>query len=311
MKVTKFFALAIVVASIAVGMVSCTEKPKGESEVTDPTVDEKNILLDLPSFVKSVEGKTLEEIKAVLTKRGYSYVGTAGVVNVFAINAKNITMDDYTSGDGGVEFMTTKTTFLELALKDNGGIEGATVLYVLPQDYATAKYATVHKNAYATYKNDYPFTIDPAGEIAGVQWNAVAMNLENQYYCTNAFELLQYMYDNEVISESDYESTKEQLISADYKSYAEFLKLIPKMKYILEDVYCIGLDEKVAYYNYLFIDKDMIEALDIKVIPEGMAAAVGFYFEESELYIPLKSPEKTKRVENSMALQKLMNMFNK
>ena len=186
MKVTKIFAVVIVAMAVAVGMVSCAEKPKGESEVTDPTVDEKNILLDLPSFVKSVEGKTLDEIKAVLTKRGYSYVGTTEGINVFAINAKNLTIDNYTSE--GIDYITTKTTIVELVIKDNGGIEAAVVLYGVPQDSATIKYSTIHKNAYAACKSYYPFAMDSEGElISGMQWAAIAMNLEDSYMWANSF----------------------------------------------------------------------------------------------------------------------------
>ena len=312
MKVTKFFALALVATAIAVGMVSCTEKPRGESEVTDPTVDEKNILLDLPSFVKSVEGKKLDEIKAVLTKRGYSYVGAEEGFYVFAINAKNLTIDDYTSEDGGVEFMTTNTTILEFSLKNNGGVDMANVLYVLPQESAATKYLTIQKSAYAACKSYYPFEIDSKGElIAGMEWFAMAMNLENEYNCTNYFEILQYMYDNKVISQNDYESMKNQLINEDYKSYAEFLKLVPEMKYILEQMLCFRLDEKTVGYAYVYVDEDMMDMLDFAELPAGTAIAIGLYGEETELYMPLKSPEKINRIENSKALQKLMKRFNK
>ena len=310
MKVTKFFALALVATAIAVGMVSCTEKPRGESEVTDPTVDEKNILLDLPSFVKSVEGKKLDEIKAVLTKRGYSYVGAGEESYVFAINAKNLTIDDYTSEKMYVDYLTTKTTFLELAIKDNGGVEWAAVLYVLPQDGATTKYSTIHKNAYAACKSYYPFAMDSEGElISGMQWAAMAMNLEDQYMCTNYFEILQYLYDNKMISKNELEDSQDQLINEGYKSHAEFLELIPDLKYIVEEVPCFGLDE-VFFYSYAFVDEDMQEMLGI-TLPKGMAVALAMYEGDNELYMPLKSPEKINRIENSKALQKLMKRFNK
>jgi hypothetical protein len=310
MKVTKFFALAIVVASIAVGMVSCAEKPKGESEVTDPTVDEKNILLDLPSFVKSVEGKKLDEIKAVLTKRGYSYVGSVERSNIFAINAKNLTIDDYTSEKRYVDCLTTKTTFLELAIKDNGGVEWAAVFYVMPQESAATKYLTIHKNAYAACKSYYPFAMDSEGElISGMQWAAMAMNLEDQYMCTNYFEILQYLYDNKMISKNELEDSQDQLINEGYKSHAEFLELIPDLKYIVEEVPCFRLDE-VFFYSYAFVDEDMQEMLGI-TLSEGMAIAMAMYEEDNELYMPLKSPEKTNRIENSKALQKMIKMFKK
>ena len=308
MKVTKFFALAIVAMALAVGMVSCTEKPKGETEVTDPTADEKHILLNLPSFVKSVEGKTLEEIKAVLTKRGYSYVGTTEGINVFAINAKNLTIDNYTSE--GIDYITTKTTIVELVIKDNGGIEAAAVLYGVPQDSATIKYSTIHKNAYAACKSYYPFAMDSEGElISGMQWAAMAMNLEDSYMCTNGFEILQYLYDNKVISKNELEDGQDQLIDEGYKSHAEFLELIPDLKYIVEEVPCFGLDE-VAYYSYAFVDEDMMEMLGI-TLSEGMAIAMAMYEGDNELYTPLKSPEKTNRIENSKALQKMIKMFKK
>jgi hypothetical protein len=42
-----------------------------------------------------------------------------------------------------------------------------------------------------------------------------------------------------------------------------------------------------------------------------MAIAMAMYEEDNELYMPLKSPEKTNRIENSKALQKMIKMFKK
>ena len=90
MKPTKCFALVIIVVTLALGMVSCEPRTQ-----YDPTTDEKNILLDLPSFVKSVEGQTLDQIKQTLANRGYKYEGIVDGSEVFTINAKNISMDSF------------------------------------------------------------------------------------------------------------------------------------------------------------------------------------------------------------------------
>ena len=88
MKSTKCFALAIAAVALIVGMTSCEPRTQ-----YDPTTDEKNILLDLPSFVKSVEGQTLDQIKQTLANRGYKYEGTVDGSEAFTINAKNISTD--------------------------------------------------------------------------------------------------------------------------------------------------------------------------------------------------------------------------
>ncbi|MBQ8832408.1 MAG: hypothetical protein IJ000_02815 [Paludibacteraceae bacterium] len=121
MKTTKCFALAIAALALIVGMTSCEPRTQ-----YDPTTDEKNILLDLPSFVKSVEGQTLDQIKKTLSDRGYKYEGVVDGSEFFTINAKNISMDSL-AADGAdmTEFVTSNTSLLQLLVKDNGGFHKA------------------------------------------------------------------------------------------------------------------------------------------------------------------------------------------
>ena len=307
MKTTKCFALAIAAVALIVGMTSC--KPRTQ---TDPTTDEKNILLDLPSFVKSVEGQTLDQIKQTLANRGYKYEGVVDGSEVFTINAKNISMDSLAAdGVDMTEFVTSNTSLLQLFVKDNGGIEEATILYCLPQDSATIKYSTIHKNAYTFCKNTYPLFFDiNEGEMFGMQWQAIAQNSESTYIFSNILDIYQYMYDNQLLTKEEFEEGKNKLINNGYKSHNEYLEYLPNLKYIVEILACLGTEEEV-YFDYGFADADMMQTMGIKVFPEGMAMAMGSYYCETEgpECSPARLQDQSDRLANPRVFQKLSKFF--
>ena len=307
MKPTKCFALVITVVTLALGMVSC--KPRSQY---DPTADEKNILLDLPSFVKSVEGQTLDQIKQTLANRGYKYEGTVDGSEAFTINAKNISMDSLAAdGVDMTEFVTSNTSLLQLFLKDNGGVEEATILYCLPQDSATIKYSTIHKNAYTFCKNTYPLFFDiNEGEMFGMQWQAIAQNSESTYIFSNILDIYQYMYDNQLLTKEEFEEGKNKLINNGYKSHNEYLEYLPNLKYIVEILACLGTEEEV-YFDYGFADEDMMQMMGIKVFPEGTAIAMGSYYCETEgpECSPARLQDQSNRLANPRVFQKLSKFF--
>lgn len=307
MKPTKCFALVITVVTLALGMVSC--EPRSQY---DPTADEKNILLDLPSFVKSVEGQTLDQIKQTLANRGYKYEGVVDGSEVFTINAKNISMDSLAAdGVDMTEFVTSNTSLLQLFVKDNGGIEEATILYCLPQDSATIKYSTIHKNAYTFCKNTYPLFFDiNEGEMFGMQWQAIAQNSESTYIFSNILDIYQYMYDNQLFTKEEFEEGKNKLIEEGYKSHNEYLEYLPNLKYIVEILACLGTEEEV-YFDYGFADADMMQTMGIKVFPEGTVIAMGSYYCETEgpECSPARLQDQSNRLANPRVFQKLSKFF--
>ena len=307
MKTTKCFALAIAALALIVGMTSCEPRTQ-----YDPTTDEKNILLDLPSFVKSVEGQTLDQIKQTLANRGYKYEGVVDGSEVFTINAKNISMDSLAAdGVDMTEFVTSNTSLLQLFLKDNGGVEEATIAYCLPQDSATIKYSTIHKNAYAFCKNTYPLAIDLENEeMFGMQWEATAMPLEDAYIFSNVLDIYQFMYDNQWITKEELEEGKNKLIQEGYKSHDEYLENIPNLKYIIEALACIGTKEEV-YIEYNFADEDMMKMTGINGLPEGTAIAMGSYYCETEgpECSPARLQDQSNRLANPRVFQKLSKFF--
>ena len=307
MKPTKCFALVIIVVTLALGMVSCEPRTQ-----YDPTTDEKNILLDLPSFVKSVEGQTLDQIKQTLANRGYKYEGVVDGSKVFTINAKNISMDSLAAdGVDMTEFVTSNTSLLQLFLKDNGGVEEATILYCLPQDSATIKYSTIHKNAYTFCKNTYPLFFDiNEGEMFGMQWQAIAQNSESTYIFSNILDIYQYMYDNQLLTKEEFEEGKNKLINNGYKSHNEYLEYLPNLKYIVEILACLGTEEEV-YFDYGFADADMMQTMGIKVFPEGTAIAMGSYYCETEgpECSPARLQDQSDRLANPRVFQKLSKFF--
>lgn len=307
MKTTKCFALAIAAVALIVGMTSC--EPRSQY---DPTTDDKNILLDLPSFVKSVEGQTLDQIKQTLANRGYKYEGTVDGSEAFTINAKNISMDSLAAdGVDMTEFVTSNTSLLQIYMKDNGGIEEATILYCLPQDSATIKYTTIHKNAYAFCQNTYPLAMDlEESAFFGMEWEAIAMTLEDAYIFSNILDIYQFMYDNQWITKEELEEGKNKLIKEGYKSHDEYLENIPNLKYIVEILACLGKEEEV-YFDYGFIDEDMMQMMGIKVFPEGTAIAIGSYYCETEgpAYSPARLQDQSDRLANPRVFQKLSKMF--
>lgn len=307
MKITKCFALAIAAVALIVGMTSCEPRTQ-----YDPTTDEKNILLDLPSFVKSVEGQTLDQIKQTLANRGYKYEGTVDGSEAFTINAKNISIDSLAAdGVDMTEFVTSNTSLLQLFVKDNGGIEEATILYCLPQDSATIKYSTIHKNAYTFCKNTYPLFFDiNEGEMFGMQWQAIAQNSESTYIFSNILDIYQYMYDNQLFTKEEFEEGKNKLIEEGYKSHNEYLEYLPNLKYIVEILACLGTEEEV-YFDYGFADADMMQMMDIQVFPEGTAIAMGSYYCETEgpECSPARLQDQSDRLANSKVVQKLSKFF--
>ena len=307
MKSTKCFALAIAAVALIVGMTSCEPRTQ-----YDPTTDEKNILLDLPSFVKSVEGQTLDQIKQTLANRGYKYEGTVDGSEAFTINAKNISMDSLAAdGVDMTEFVTSNTSLLQIYMKDNGGVEEATILYCLPQDSATIKYSTIHKNAYASCKNTYPLAMDlEESAVFGMEWEAIAMTLEDAYIFSNILDIYQFMYDNQWITKEEFEEGKNKLIKEGYKSHDEYLENIPNLKYIIEVLACLGTEEEV-YFDYSFIDADMMQTMGIKVFPEGTAIAMGSYYRETEgpVHTPARLQDQSDRLANPIVFQKLSKIF--
>lgn len=307
MKTTKCFALAIAAVALIVGMTSCEPRTQ-----YDPTTDEKNILLDLPSFVKSVEGQTLDQIKQTLANRGYKYEGIVDGSEVFTINAKNISMDSLAAdGVDMTEFVTSNTSLLQLFLKDNGGVEEAAIAYCLPQDSATIKYSTIHKNAYTFCKNTYPLAIDLENEeMFGMQWEATAMPLEDAYIFSNVLDIYQFMYDNQWITKEELEEGKNKLIKEGYKSHDEYLENIPNLKYIIEALACIGTKEEV-YIEYNFADEDMMKMTGINGLPEGTAIAMGSYYCETEgpECSPARLQDQSNRLANPRVFQKLSKFF--
>lgn len=307
MKTTKCFALAIAAVALIVGMTSCEPRTQ-----YDPTTDEKNILLDLPSFVKSVEGQTLDQIKQTLANRGYKYEGVVDGSEVFTINAKNISMDSL-AADGAdmTEFVTSNTSLLQLFVKDNGGVEEATILYCLPHDSATIKYSTIHKNAYAFCKNTYPLFFDiNEGEMFGMQWQAIAQNSESTYIFSNILDICQYMYDNQLFTKEEFEKWKNEIIEEGYKSHNEYLEYLPNLKYIVEILACLGTEEE-AYFDYGFANADMMQTMGIKVFPEGTAIAMGSYYCETEgpECSPARLQDQSDRLANPRVFQKLSKFF--
>ena len=307
MKTTKCFALAIAALALIVGMTSCEPRTQ-----YDPTTDEKNILLDLPSFVKSVEGQTLDQIKQTLANRGYKYEGIVDGSEVFTINAKNISMDSLAAdGVDMTEFVTSNTSLLQLFLKDNGGVEEAAIAYCLPQDSATIKYSTIHKNAYAFCKNTYPLAIDLENEeMFGMQWEATAMPLEDAYIFSNVLDIYQFMYDNQWITKEELEEGKNKLIKEGYKSHDEYLENIPNLKYIIEALACIGTKEEV-HIEYNFADEDMMKMTGINGLPEGTTIAMGSYYCETEgpECSPARLQDQSNRLANPRVFQKLSKFF--
>ena len=307
MKTTKCFALAIAAVALIVGMTSCEPRTQ-----YDPTTDEKNILLDLPSFVKSVEGQTLDQIKKTLSDRGYKYEGTVDGSEAFTINAKNISTDSLAAdGVDMTEFVTSNTSLLQLFLKENGGVEEATILYCLPQDSATIKYTTIHKNAYASCKNTYPLAMDlEESAFFGMEWEAIAMTLEDAYIFSNILDIYQFMYDNQWITKEELEEGKNKLIKEGYKSHDEYLEYLPNLKYIVEFLACLGTEEEV-YFDYGFADADMMQMKGIKVFPEGTAIAIGSYNCETEgpECSPARLQDQSDRLANPRVFQKLSKFF--
>ena len=307
MKATKCFALVITAVTLALGMTSCDLiKPY------DPTTKEKNILLDLPSFVKSVEGKTLDEIKQTLANRGYIYEGILDGSEIFTINAKNISLDSLAADEADMrEFLTTKSSLLQIYMKDNGGIEEATILYCLPQDSATIKYSTIHKNAYVSCLNTYPLAVDlEESAVFGMEWEALAMNSEDTYSFSNALEIYQYLYDTQFVTKEEFEEGKNNLIEDGYKSHNEYLEYLPNLKYIVEVLACLGTEEEV-YFDYGFADEDMMQMMGIEVFAEGTAVAMGYYYCETEEpdHSPARLLDKSDRLENSKVVQKVSKFF--
>ena len=307
MKTTKCFALAIAAVALIVGMTSCEPRTQ-----YDPTTDEKNILLDLPSFVKSVEGQTLDQIKKTLSDRGYKYEGTVDGSEAFTINAKNISTDSLAAdGVDMTEFVTSNTSLLQLFLKDNGGVEEATILYCLPQDSATIKYSTIHKNAYAFCQNTYPLAVDlEESAVFGMAWVDIAMTLEDAYIFSNDLEIYQYLYDTQFFTKEEFEEGKNNLIEEGYKSHNEYLEYLPNLKYIVEVLACLGTEEEV-YFDYGFADEDMMQMMGIKVFPEGMAMAMGSYYCETEgpECSPARLQDQSDRLANPRVFQKLSKFF--
>ena len=78
----------------------------------------------------------------------------------------------------------------------------------------------------------------------------------------------------------------------------------------MEVLACFGTEEEV-YFDYGFIDEDMMQTMGIKVFPEGTAIAMGSYYCETEgpAYSPARLQDQSDRLANHIVFQKLSKIF--
>lgn len=305
MNAIKFFAVSIVCVAMSVGFISCGSE-------YDPTQDEKNILLDLPTFVKEVEGLSLEDISSKLQNRGYVFAGSQGGELFYVINANAFHVDSipYSTvmSEDFFKYVGSKSSILSLYVENNK-ITEAYIIYFLPQDGATIKYSAIHKNARAYSQTNYPFVFSMEEQelVTFSEWEAGAMINDDMLMYTNYYDLYQAMYDNGLMTKSVLDRAITSLRQSGYGTYQEFLASILEIQYLEEYTINYNESEELAL-DYSFVSSELVDEVGLDGIPAGLSVAIGLLFQdyESDWHAPMAAPMKEK---SSKSLLKLQSIF--
>lgn len=289
MKLTKFFAVAFTAVAMVTSMTSCGGESSNEPtplDKYDPTQDEKNILLDLPSFAKTVEGLSIDQVTEEITKRGYSLIAVDGGELTYAINVNNL--NDTTLLENIEDpfealsmFATSKTTLLTVQTTGTS-VVGMTIVYFLPQDSAAIKYTTIHQNLYSFCQDNYEllYSKEESEFTRGFAWNVVAAIQNQPVTFTNRLDQYQYMYDNNMITKEHLDLYKASLEAEGDLLYENYVSKIPEIQYAQESIACFnGLEE--VYFDYTYINnEEILQQAGLSDFPEGLMFVSGSYSKE-------------------------------
>ena len=243
--------ICMVLCAMLMGLVSC-----------EPTkLDEKNVLINLAEFGEKVDGKSVEEIEQILSKKGYakfydwSYEG-GDYFNRTCVYSNGIELDSTC-------FEKDMTSELSL-LEDNACVlvvdyykeKGQTwvelaACYILPNNL-TKDYKTLSNNLYRYYSMNYSFkssTEEPEELVRGYMWyGEIDTDSANLYY-SNDDEFYQFALQAGWMTQEEY---NEEMADFGYEFRKEFVEQLNQpFLSVYEECEVADITQNKFMYAYL------------------------------------------------------------
>ena len=249
---TKVFFIFVVLSIMMMGLVSC--------EPT--TLGKKNVLINLAELGEKVDGKSVEEIEKILSKKGFakfydwSYE-RAGYFNRMCVYSNGIQLDSTCFEKD----MTRELSQLEdnacVMVVDYFNVKGQTwvelaACYILPNN-PTKDYEILSNNLYRYCSTKYSFKVseeDHEGLAQGYMWEGdIETASSNLYYC-NDDERLDWALHSGWITQEEY---NEEIADYEGRFRKAFVKQLsqPYVE-VDEEIYASSLThDKYMYANLL------------------------------------------------------------
>ena len=249
---TKVFFICVVLSIMMMGLVSC-----------EPTIlGKKNVLINLAELGEKVDGKSVEEIEKILSKKGFakfydwSYE-RAGYFNRMCVYSNGIQLDSTCFEKD----MTRELSQLEdnacVMVVDYFNVKGQTwvelaACYILPNN-PTKDYEILSNNLYRYCSTKYSFKVseeDHEGLAQGYMWEGdIETASSNLYYC-NDDERLDWALHSGWITQEEY---NEEIADYEGRFRKAFVKQLsqPYVE-VDEEIYASSLThDKYMYANLL------------------------------------------------------------
>ena len=248
--------ICMVLCAMLMGLVSC-----------EPTkLDEKNVLINLAEFGEKVDGKSVEEIEQILSKKGYakfydwSYEG-GDYFNRTCVYSNGIELDSTC-------FEKDMTSELSL-LEDNACVlvvdyykeKGQTwvelaACYILPNNL-TKDYKTLSNNLYRYYSMNYSFkssTEEPEELVRGYMWyGEIDTDSANLYY-SNDDESYQFALQAGWMTQEEY---NEEMADFGYEFRKEFVEQLNQpFLSVYEECEAADITQNKFMYAGLLLSED-------------------------------------------------------
>ena len=248
--------ICMVLCAMLMGLVSC-----------EPTkLDEKNVLINLAEFGEKVDGKSVEEIEQILSKKGYakfydwSYEG-GDYFNRTCVYSNGIELDSTC-------FEKDMTSELSL-LEDNACVlvvdyykeKGQTwvelaACYIFPNNL-TKDYKTLSNNLYRYYSTNYSFkssTEEPEELVRGYMWYGEIDTDSAYLYYSNDDEFYQFALQAGWMTQEEY---NEEMADFGYEFRKEFVEQLNQpFLSVYEEYEAADITQNKFMYAGLLLSED-------------------------------------------------------
>ena len=279
--------ICMVLCAMLMGLVSC-----------EPTkLDEKNVLINLAEFGEKVDGKSVEEIEQILSKKGYakfydwSYE-RGDYFNRTCVYSNGIELDstcferDMTSELSLLEDNACVLVVDYYKEKDQTWVELA-ACYIFPNNL-TKDYKTLSNNLYRYCSTNYSFkasTESPKELARGYMWSGDIYTDSTYRYYANNDELYQFALQAGWMTQEEY---NEKMAELGYEFRANFVEQLDQPPFeVYEEFEAVDFTQNKFMYAGLLL----LEASDSFFEIDGVMTAE-CYWVGHEPELPIETPRR-------------------